>query len=273
MQLDLRIALLLVGLVAIIALFLFGKSKRAVHKREDDEFNFENTDLPDPLELDQALELEDDLDEVGSLTNDTLETNESDNDPVADDLGEEISNLVREDISESPRIKIPRDKPAFSQQPSLLDEDPEPPKLEQKLVILHVMARRPQKFSGKAIANLTREYDLELDELLIFNKNVDRFSGKKAVYSIVNMVKPGTFDEQTIDEFETPGLSFILSLPGPEEGLRAFNIMLEDARKFAERLNGELLDASRNRLNPQMTAHLQEDIQLFSLKNPRPVPA
>ena len=73
-------------------------------------------------------------------------------------------------------------------------------------------------------------------------------------------------------EFETPGLSFILSLPGPEEGLRAFNIMLEDARKFSERLNGDLLDESRNRLNPQMTAHLQEDIQLFSLRHPRPVP-
>jgi cell division protein ZipA len=74
-------------------------------------------------------------------------------------------------------------------------------------------------------------------------------------------------------QFETPGLTFILSLPGPEEGLRAFNLMLQDAKKFSERLNGDLLDESRNRLNPQMTAHLQEDIQLFSLRNPRPVPA
>ena len=135
------------------------------------------------------------------------------------------------------------------------------------------MARRPHKFNGKAILNFCKELDLELDDLFIFNKNVERFSGKKALYSIVNMVKPGTFDADGMHEFETPGLSFILSLPGPEEGLRAFNIMLEDARKFSERLNGDLLDESRNRLNPQMTAHLQEDIQLFSLRHPRPVPA
>ena len=136
-------------------------------------------------------------------------------------------------------------------------------------MVLHVMARRPQKFNGKGIENLSKELELELSDKQIFDKNVERFSGKKALYHMANIVKPGTFDKHSMDEFETPGLSFILNLPGPEEGLRAFNIMLEDAKKFAERLNGDLLDESRSRLSPQMTAHLQEDIQLFSLKNPR----
>ena len=267
MELELRIALLLIGLAAIVVLYFFSKSKRAVLKREDDEYNFQNNDLPDPLELDQALELDDDLNKV----NDPLMDGFADS--SMDGMQDELGDLVREDIAESPRIKVPKDKPSLRHQPSLLDNDPEPPKLAEKLVILHVMARRPQKFSGKAILNLSRELDLELDEMFIFNKNVERFSGKKALYSIVNMVKPGTFDANGMHAFETPGLSFILSLPAPEEGFRAFNIMFEDAKKFAERLNGDLLDGSRNRLNPQMTAHLQEDIQLFSLKYPRPVTA
>lgn len=263
MELELRIALLLIGLAAIIALYFFGRSKRADLKRQDDEFNFETSNLPDPLELDQALELGDDLKQ------DPSEMGEE----IIDDLGEDITKLVREDIAESPRVTIPKDKPLFSHQPSLLDENPEPPKLSEKLVILHVMARRPHKFDGEAILKLSNELELELDNTHIFNKNVERFSGKKALYSVVNMVKPGTFDTDDMHEFQTPGLSFILSLPGPEDGLRAFNIMLEDARKISERLNGDLLDESRNRLSPQMTSHLQEDIQLFSLKHPRPVPA
>ena len=77
---------------------------------------------------------------------------------------------------------------------------------------MHVVARRPQKFNGKAILNLSKELDLELDNSYIFNKNVERFSGKRALYSVVNMVKPGTFDADGMHEFETPGLSFILSL-------------------------------------------------------------
>lgn len=263
MELELRIALLLIGLAVIVAMYFFGKSKRALRKREDDEFNFQSNDLPDALELDQALELGDDLQEDA----------DSADEAIIDDLGDDLSNLVRDDVAESPRIEPPKDKASFSHQSSIFDEEPKPHKISEKLVILHVIARRPLKFNGKAVQNLCKEFDLELDDLYIFNKNVERFSGKKALYSIVNMVKPGTFDADGMHDFETPGLSFILSLPGPEEGLRAFNIMLEDARKFSERLNGDLLDESRNRLNPQMTAHLQEDIQLFSLKNPRPVPA
>lgn len=264
MELELRIALLLIGLAAIVAMYFFGKSKRAIIKREDDEYNFETSNLPDPLELDRALELGDDLRQEADAISE---------EGAVDAVGDDISNLVREDIAESPRITVPKDKPSFSQQPSLLDSEPEPPEQVEKLVILHVIARRPQKFNGNTILNLCKELDLELNNSYIFNKNVERFSGKRALYSIVNMVKPGTFDADGMHEFETPGLSFILSLPGPEEGLRAFNIMLEDARKFSERLNGDLLDESRNRLNPQMTAHLQEDIQLFSLRHPRPVPA
>lgn len=275
MELELRIALLLAGLAAIVALYFFSRSKRAVLRREDEEFNFQNNNLPDPLELDQELELGDDLNDIEPEVGDPAmddQGNGQAND-LGNDYGDEIGNLVREDIAESPRIEVPKGKPAFSHQPSLLDVEPEPPKLPEKLIVLHVMARRPHKFNGKAIMNLSRELNLELDDMYIYNKNVERFSGKKALYSMVNTVKPGTFDADGMHEFETPGLSFVLSLPGPEEGLRAFNIMLEDAKKFAERLNGDLLDASRNRLNPQMTSHLQEDIQLFSLKHPRPVPA
>ena len=255
MELELRIALMIIGLAAIAALYFFGKSKRAIHRREDDEFDFSDNEIPDILKIDQSLELEQDL----------VTQNEQLN-----DVGDELSNLLKEDIAESPRIKVPSDKPSLKHQPSLLDEEPEPPKQEEKLVILHVMARRPQKFNGSGIERITKELELELDEMQVFNKYVERFSGKKALYHMVNMVKPGTFDMRMMNEFETPGLSFILSLPGPEDGLRAFNIMLEDAKRFAEILNGDLLDESRSRLSPQMTAHLQEDIQLFSLKHPRP---
>jgi len=274
MELELRIALLIAGLAVVAALYFFSKSKRAVMKRQDDEFNFEMGDIPDPLELDQPLELGDDLEQ--NHQSDGLSDviiNDEISDEGIEGLGDGIGDLVREDIADSPRVQVPKDKALFSHQPSLLDEEPESPSVAEKLVIMHVMARRPSKFDGKAILKLTKELDLELDDMHIFNKNVERFSGKKAIYSVVNMVKPGTFDVDRMHEFQTPGLSFILSLPGPEDGLRAFNIMLDDAKKISERLNGDLLDESRNRLNPQMTSHLQEDIQLFSLRNPRPVPA
>ena len=154
MELELRIALLLLGLAAIVALYFFGRSKRAVLKREDEEFNFESTAVTDPLELDEALELGDDL------------IDDADGD-VSDELGD-IGNLVHEDAAESPRIEIPKDKPSLNHQPSLLDEEPHAPKTEEKLVVLHVMAKRPQKFTGVGILGLIKELDLELDNINIY---------------------------------------------------------------------------------------------------------
>lgn len=254
MAVELRIALLLIGFAVLIALYFFGKSRRSAYRREDDEFNFETNGLSDPLELDPTVEA--DLGKVRS----EIEAE------VHEELSD-ISELVREDIAESPRIK----KSTFKHQPSLLD--PQKPDIEEikeeKLVVLHVVARPPQKLKGKGIVNLAEELDLEYDDLRIFHKNIERFSGKQALYSVLNMVKPGTFNLDTMDEFETPGISFVMHLPGPEEGLKAFNIMLEAAKKMGDRLNGDLLDESRSRLSPQTIAHLQEEVQLFSLKYPR----
>ena len=146
MAIELRITLLLAGFAILVALYFFGRSKRKVHRHEDDEFNFEADDLPDPLQLDKALELDEDSERE-----------------VQKELSK-ISNLVHEDIAESTRTN----KPIFKYQPSLLDEDPEELYTEEKLIIVHVAARRPLKFTGKRIISLTKELDLELDNTCFF---------------------------------------------------------------------------------------------------------
>ncbi len=244
MAVELRIALLVIGLIILVALYSFEKSRRVMRRREDQEFDFEADELPDLLEADENPELDTDQ-------------------KIQEELNS-LSNLVREDVEEFPGTH----KPDFKHQPSLLGQGHAEVKQEEKLVVLHVMARLPKKFNGNDIVTFIRELDLEYGNR-IFHKNVERLGDKKALYSIVNIVKPGTFDLDTIDKFTTPGLSFIMCLPGPEEGLKAFNIMLEAAKKSAERLNGRLLDASRNQLSSQTIAHMQEDIQLFSLKYSR----
>ena len=245
MEVELRIALIIIGIIALVALYFFGRSSRIQHLKEDEDFDFQTNDFPDPLELDDPLESDINID-------------------IKDELSD-ISEMVREDIAESPRVS----GKTLKHQPSLLDEKPKEAPQEEKLVVLHVVARRPDRLKGNGIVNLSKELDLEYDDMHVFHKKIERYSGKRSIYSVVNMVKPGTFDLSEMDEFETPGVSFVMNLPGPEEGLKAFNIMLEAAKQFADRLDGDLLDESRSMLSPQTIAHLQEDVQLFSLKNSR----
>ncbi len=240
MVIELRIGLVVAGLAVLVMLYFFTRAKkRKIRRKEFEEFNFEKDDLLNPLDADLDSEIE----SVGPVK--VIQQN-------PDYPG---------DRTEEPASQ----EPAGGQDQQTGEEDADP---EKKLVVLHVMARRPQAFKGTGIMDLVRELDLEYDDMRIFHKKVKRLSGRKAMYSLLNAVKPGTFDLDTMDEFETPGISFVMSLPGPENGLKAFNIMHEAAKRASEYLQGEVFDESRNRLSQQTVAHLQEEVQLFSLKHP-----
>ncbi len=242
MEIELRIGLFFAGLAVLVLLYFLTRSKkRKTRRKEFEDFNFDKEGLINPLDTEMNPEIE----SVGPVR------------VIRDNPNYPGDRVETSDTEESaPQVS---DRGAQA-------EDTQDAK-EQKLVVLHVMARRPRTFKGTSIIDLTRELDLEYDGMRIFHKKVKRLSGRKAIYSVMNAVKPGTFDQDGMDQFETPGISFVMSLPGPENGLKAFNIMLEAAKRASEYLQGDVFDESRNRLSQQTIAHLQEEVQLFSLKH------
>ncbi len=240
MVIELRIGLLVAGLAVLVMLYFFTRAKkRKTRRKEFEDFNFDKEDLLNPLDADLGSEIE----SVGP-----------------------VRVVPQDTVYPSDRTEGPDSEESTSRQDQQTGEEDGSP--ERKLVVLHVMARRPQTFQGTSIMDLVRELDLEYDDKRIFHKKVKRLSGRKAIYSILNAVNPGSFDLDNMDQFETPGISFVMTLPGPENGLKAFNIMNEAAKRASEYLQGEVFDESRNRLSQQTVAHLQEEVQLFSLKHP-----
>ena len=249
MEVELRIALLVAGLAVLAALYFWGRARgraAARQRKKFENFDFEEEDLPNPLD--------------------------SDPDPGPDPNpgSGAVSGVAAVDTYDSADST---DKPDTGEsgsgyQPSLLGSESEEEAGIGKLIVVHVMAKRPRMFNGAEIVNLAREFELEYDDMHVFHRKVKRLGDKKAMYSVVNAVKPGTFDLDSMDTFETPGISFVMSLPGPEKGLKAFNIMLEAAKKSAKRLRGDLMDESRSRLSAETISRMQEEVQLYSLKHP-----
>ncbi len=221
MTTELRIALLLIGLMVLAGLYYFsGRAKRSTPGNGADEGI-----AVDKREKEELRELED---------------------------------LIREDSDvKSAGVRKPASQSGASAPAS------------GELVILHVAARRPHKFVGTDVVHVTEQLDLEYGDRHIFHKVIGQADHRKTLYSVMNMVRPGTFEMDAMDEFETPGLSFAMNLPAPETALEAFDTMLEDAKQFADRLGGDLLDESRNRLSQQTITHLRERVQLFDLKHSR----
>ena len=137
---------------------------------------------------------------------------------------------------------------------------------KQMLIILHVVAKQHSTFTGPMIKQMMTELDLEYGQMGAYHYNVDRLSKKHSVYCILNMFQPGSFDHANMADFTTRGLTLVLRLPGPEDSLKAFNIMCEHAHRLATFLNGDLLDQDHNPVTAQALSHYKEQVQLFGLK-------
>jgi cell division protein ZipA len=135
-----------------------------------------------------------------------------------------------------------------------------------KIVSLHVAARDGTLIRGADLVVAAEKAGLQFGAMSIFHRMVDGRPEQGPVFSVANMVKPGTFDMRELDQLVTPGLSFFMTLPGPLSGLDAWDTMLPAAQRMAELLGAVVLDEQRNALGRQRIAHIREDLRRFDRK-------
>jgi cell division protein ZipA len=80
-------------------------------------------------------------------------------------------------------------------------------------------------------------------------------------FSVANMMQPGVFDIDNMSDFDTPGLVFFLTLPGPDDMMQAFDYMLETAQAVSRNLSGDVLDESRSAVTKQALDHSRQQIR------------
>ncbi|MDD3519592.1 MAG: cell division protein ZipA [Chromatiales bacterium] len=169
---------------------------------------------------------------------------------LRDDL-DELHELLREEAAERP--SEPRQSAASE------DADTD----ENMIVVLHVMARQPGHFGGLDLLRAFRDLRLEHGAMNIFHRMTETDAGEESLFSIANMLNPGTFDPDRMDDFETPGVAFFLQLPAAIDGVDAYEEMLECAVRLAQKLDGLVLDSARQLATPQGNAETRERIRRF----------
>jgi len=97
----------------------------------------------------------------------------------------------------------------------------------------------------------------------IFHRLVDGRPEQGPVFSVANMVKPGSFEMARIHELRTPGISFFMTLPAPVAALDAWDTMLPTAQRMAELLDALVLDEERNALGRQRIAHIRDELRAY----------
>ena len=139
----------------------------------------------------------------------------------------------------------------------------------EQLIVLSVMASVDDPFKGQSLLRAFENTALQHSDVKIYQRNNEK---GEPVYGVASAVKPGTFDLNRMDQFSTPGLSLFLQLPGPVDGVTAFDDMVTTAERLAVELGGELQDQNHSVLSRQMVAHIRDGIINARLQSSRATP-
>lgn len=140
----------------------------------------------------------------------------------------------------------------------------------EKIITLYVAARAGEVLRGPDIVVAAEKAGLSYGHMQIFHRLVENHPERGPIFSVANIMKPGSFDMATIQELETPAIAFFLTLPAPITALEAWEKMEPTATRMAELLNGVLLDESRNPLGRQRIQHIREELRGYDRQHEAP---
>ena len=136
------------------------------------------------------------------------------------------------------------------------------------IIALYVIAQHESGFAGTELLTLLEELGLKFGEMSIFHHHgFGELKIQQAVFSLANMVEPGTFDPQYMSDFSTTGLALFMRLPGPFGGRVAFELMLNNAQRIVESLKGILVDEKQVPLDQKKIGILRDRIANFEQRS------
>lgn len=167
--------------------------------------------------------------------------------------GSEISEL--NDLSET--VESPEKAP--------LIEEVEEPEMEVIVLNVHCVGEKP--FVGTALFDSMLENGLIYGEMDIFHRHADLSGTGKVLFSVANMMQPGTLAHDDPATFTTKGISFFMTLPCYGEAEQNFKVMLRTAQQIADDLGAQVLDETRVILTPNKIDAYRKQVRDFTKRH------
>lgn len=185
-----------------------------------------------------------------------VETRETRTEPT---LGEQIEAGFADDgVDTGIQAEIPLERPAAGAELGRRAHED-----FDKIVTLYIAARAGSVLRGPDIVVAAEKTGLTYGHMQIFHRLLEGRPERGPVFSVANIMKPGSFDMAMVQSLETPAIAFFLTLPAPVSALDAWEMMLPTAERMAELLDGVLLDESRNALGRQRVQHLRDELRAY----------
>lgn len=231
---NIRLILLLVGVVLILGIYLFARLKTV------------RLSLPRRARPKSAVQRRTAVPNVdGFSVDDAFDTG-------IDDLGElfpgDETHTTDEQVITAPARQA---RPA---------RQPEPEVRPNHVFSLFVLAPPGVPFRGPLLLGALANARLEYGDMQIFHR-IEVVDGKeKTLFSAANIREPGIFDLSAMENFTTPGIALFMQVRPGIDAVWAFEVMVEAARSLADSLDGSVCDATRSVLTLQTVGHMREEV-------------
>ena len=232
---SLRWILLAAGAVFVIVIYFLGRSRRRRNHSMVDDMDAE---LPEFT----AHSL-DDVDEgVGAVRI----------------ISSDASDISDEDLSAFPGDDEALEQ-AAAEEGGNSELEEAAPTLPNDIVVLYILAKPNKQLIGSQVNSSAQAMGLSFGEMNIFHYRKDN----RNVFSLANMLEPGSFDASTIHDLKTTGLTVFMQIQG-DDPLDDLTEMLQRSYQLAGLLDARLCNHRREPLTEQDAENYRTQVSTFT---------
>ncbi|MDG2018330.1 MAG: cell division protein ZipA [Porticoccaceae bacterium] len=187
-----------------------------------------------------------------------------------DDYSEPVENEKQNSLFHQPeQAKFDWDDEPAEQEPTPISIKAVPKKQAEKieqaerqeLLVIHLMTAKDQTCDGQKLLDTAVSLGLRYGNMKIFHRHTSEVGSGPVLFSMANLLNPGTFDLTTIGQQKMVGVTLFMAPSDLDKPGEIFDLMMNVAEQMAEKLQLNIMDESRSSMTKQTIDHYRHRAQ------------